>query len=129
MKVLVVDDSQLMHHMFEIALRTHSSSHIETHFATNGREGLDALNAHPDVAIVFLDINMPQMSGLEFLERVRREAAFDTVRIVLQSTEDQEADIQRGLQAGAVAYLTKPFSPEQLHALLDELVSAPNVTV
>ena len=127
MKILVVDDSQLVHRMYEIALRTYDNAEIDILLATNGRDGLDILHAHPDIDVVFLDINMPQMSGLEFLERVRLEVVFDTVRVVIQSTEDQEEDIARGLRTGAVAYLAKPFGPEQVHALLDKFVPGSSV--
>ena len=64
---------------------------------------------------------MPTMSGLEFLRRVRAEKVFEDVAVILQSTEDQEEDIQRGLEAGANGYLTKPFTTPQLHELLDTI--------
>ena len=126
-KVLVVEDSLLLHKMFDLSLRAYPTHEIEPVFAIDGREGLIKLGQHNDVDLILLDVNMPNMSGLEFLEHLRREEAFRDVAVVLQSTEDQQEDIDRGLEAGAVGYLTKPFTPAQLHALLDNvLLGTPN---
>jgi CheY-like chemotaxis protein len=121
-KVLVVDDSLLMHKMYALALRTYRRG-VEVLFAANGREGMARLQEHPDTALVLLDINMPELNGLEFLARLRAEPALRDVPVVLQSTEDQQEDMERGLQAGARGYLTKPFTPPQLHQLLDTVLA------
>ncbi|HTR21728.1 MAG TPA: response regulator [Gemmatimonadales bacterium] len=118
-KVLVVDDSILLHRMYELALKSYARAEIAPVLASDGREAFVRLQEHPDVVLILLDVNMPAMSGLEFLERLRAEPAFRDVRVVLQSTEDQIQDVRRGLAAGAVGYLTKPFTPRQLHQLLD----------
>ncbi len=118
-KVLVVDDSLLLLRMYELALKSYARSPIEPVMASDGREAFVRLQENPDVALILLDVNMPTMSGLEFLERLRTEPAFQNIRVVLQSTEDQIQDVRRGLAAGAVGYLTKPFTPRQLHQLLD----------
>lgn len=123
-KVLVVDDSVLLHKMYDLALRAYRGCAVEPLFAGNGREGLIQLQAHPDVALILLDVNMPTMSGLEFLKQVKSEPAIAGIPVVMQSTEDQQADIQRALEAGATGYLTKPFTPAQLHALLNDVLAA-----
>lgn len=120
-KILIVDDSQLIHRMYAMALRSCRRS-IEPHFAADGYEALKQLHAHPDTALILLDVNMPLMSGLEVLERLKAEPVFAAIPVVLQSTEDQADDVHRGLAVGARAYLTKPFTPQQLQALLDELL-------
>jgi len=122
-KVLVVDDSVLLHKMYDLALRAYRGCVVEPLFAANGREGLIQLQAHPDVALVLLDVNMPTMSGLEFLKQVKAEPVIAGIPVVMQSTEDQQGDIQRALEAGAVGYLTKPFTPAQLHALLNDALA------
>lgn len=122
-KILIVDDSPLLHRMYDLALRAYEGANIEPLFARDGAEGLTSLHGHPDTSLVLLDVNMPNMTGLEFLERVRREPAFGGIRVVLQSTEDTEDDVARGLAAGADAYLAKPFGPPQLYALLDRMLS------
>jgi two-component system chemotaxis response regulator CheY len=122
MKVLVVDDSTLLQKMYDLALRGYRGCTVEPLFASNGREGLVQLQAHPDVALILLDVNMPAMSGLEFLKHVKAEPAVAAIPVVMQSTEDQRDDIQRALEAGAKGYLTKPFTPAQVHAVLDRVL-------
>ena len=90
-------------------------------FAQNGQEGLVRLHEHPDTDLILLDINMATMSGLEFLSRVKSESAFRSIDVILQTTEDSSRDVARGLEAGARAYLPKPFTPQQLHEKLDEV--------
>src|SRR5256885_6609035 len=78
-KVLVVDDSKLLHRMFEMMLRGFPLVH-----AFDGREALDRLAEHKDVELILLDINMPRMNGLEFLTAVKAHPEF--ARIDRKST-------------------------------------------
>ena len=120
-EVLVVDDSQLMHKMYELALNAYPGCAVDAHYAANGYEGLAQLESHPDVELIMLDVNMPTMSGLEFLSHVKDKPAFQDIPVFLQTSEDSEEDIQRGLEAGAQGYLTKPFTPQRVHAVLDQI--------
>ena len=122
-KILVVDDALLLHKMYDLALKSYARCVVEPHFASSAAEAMARLAEHPDMALVLLDVNMPATTGLECLDQLRREPALSAIPVVLQSTEDRLADIQRGLAAGARGYLTKPFSPAQLHQLLDTLLS------
>ena len=108
-KILVVDDSKLMHKMYEVMLRQYPLV-----YAADGRQALDRLQEHGDVDLVLLDINMPYMDGLEFLDRLRAETAFDGMAVVIISTEGREDDVARGLEAGAAAYIKKPFHSEEI---------------
>jgi len=108
-KILVVDDSKLMHKMFEVMLRQYPLVH-----AKDGREALEHLDEHGDVDLVLLDINMPNMNGLEFLEAVRGNGRLDELTVIIISTEGTEADTARGLEAGATAYIKKPFRTDEL---------------
>ena len=121
-KVLIVEDSLLLHKIYEMVLKSYTRFDVEPHFAADGHQGLVKLQEHPDTDLILLDVNMPTMSGLEFLRRVRAEKVFESITVILQSTEDQEEDIQRGLKAGANGYLTKPFTPPQLHEILDKFL-------
>lgn len=108
-KILVVDDSKLMHKMYEVMLRQYPLVH-----AMDGRDALDKLSEHADVELVLLDINMPNMNGLEFLEAIREDGTYDSLQVVIISTEGKEEDTQRGLEAGATAYVKKPFRSEEI---------------
>ena len=116
-KVLVVDDSKLMQKMYEVMLRQYPLV-----YASDGRQALDRLREHPDVDLVLLDVNMPNMNGLEFLAQLKAEGGFaDGMAIVIISTEGREEDTARGLEAGAAAYISKPFHSEEILAVISRL--------
>jgi len=94
-------------------------------FTKNGRQALDhvANNGMPDVVV--LDINMPVMDGLEFLEHFRGDRKSAPARVVIVTTEGREDDFKRGLEAGASAYLKKPFTPDALIDVLQGLLANP----
>ncbi len=106
-KVLVVDDSKLMHKMYEVMLRQYPLV-----YALDGRQALDRLQEHADVDLVLLDINMPNMNGLEFLAQLRSDGA--ELPVIIISTEGREEDTARGIEAGANAYIKKPFHSEEI---------------
>ncbi len=122
-KVLVVEDSRLIHKMYEVMLRP--CMLIAAH---DGREGLARLAEQQDVDVIILDINMPHMTGLEFLKEVKKSQDFAKIPVVIVSTEGKEEDVARGLQAGAVAYLKKPFQREDLLKIIGRLTANPTPT-
>ena len=115
-KILVVDDSKLIHKMYEVMLRPHTLI-----CALNGKEGLQRLSDHGDIDLILLDINMPQINGLEFLALAKANPAFAKIPVVIVSTEGKDEDILRGLQAGAAAYIKKPFQREQLIQIIGRM--------
>lgn len=117
-KVLVIDDSTLIHKMFKLILpRT-----IQVD-AYDGRQALDCLAENPDVDLILLDINMPHMNGFEFLERLKADSAFADVPVIIVSTEGKDEDTIRGLEAGATAYIRKPFRNEAAADLIRQVVA------
>lgn len=119
-KVLVVDDSNLLHRMFEMMLRQYQLVH-----ARDGREGLDRLAEHKDVGVILLDINMPRMNGLEFLGAVKKDPELARIPVVIITTEGTEDDTRRGLEAGAAAYVKKPFRNEEVVGVIHRLTASP----
>lgn len=115
-KILVVDDSKLMHKMYEVMLRQYNLVR-----AMDGREALDVLRKESDVDLIFLDINMPVMNGLEFLEAAKEDSSIADIPVVVISTVGSEEDTQRGLEAGAVAYIKKPFRNEEVHEIISQV--------
>lgn len=111
---LVVDDSKLHHQMYELVFSRGALAGSTVLHAYNGREGYTLLQAHPEVAVVFLDLNMPEMNGLEFLERRRTDGLQVHVPVVMVTTEDSPEDERRGREAGAWDYLKKPFQPADI---------------
>jgi two-component system, chemotaxis family, chemotaxis protein CheY len=120
-KILVVEDSPTMCQLYRIVLG--NSAGAELIFARNGVEGLDRAAQVPDVELVIVDVNMPQMDGLEFLRRLRGELGM-TVPALVISTEGEESDREAATQAGANAYLRKPWTPDQLLGAIDQLASS-----
>lgn len=108
-KVLVVEDSKLLHKMYDVMLQQFELVH-----ASDGREGLDRLAAQADIDLVLLDLNMPNMDGLAFLAAMKADPAQREVPVVIVSTEGRDEDTQRGLAAGAVAYIRKPFRKDEI---------------
>jgi two-component system, chemotaxis family, chemotaxis protein CheY len=117
-RVLVVEDSRLIHKMYEVMLRPTTLVS-----AFNGREGLDKLAESQDVDFIILDINMPKMTGLEFLAQVKANPALAKIPVIIVSTEGKEEDVARGLRDGAVAYLRKPFQREDLLKIVGRIES------
>ena len=120
-KVLVVDDSKLMHKMYEVMLRQYPLV-----YALDGRQALDRLQANNDIDLVLLDINMPNMNGLEFLAEMR--AAGVQPNVIIISTEGREEDTARGLEAGADAYIKKPFHSEEIVDVIQRLEAKGSAT-
>jgi two-component system, chemotaxis family, chemotaxis protein CheY len=117
-KVLIVDDSSLIHQMYRLVLNRYSCEIVD---AMNGQEALDLLEVHQGIQLILLDINMPVMNGVQFMEKARLNSAIRDIPVIIISTEGKESDTLRGLQLGAKAYLQKPFKPDLLHELIDKL--------
>jgi two-component system chemotaxis response regulator CheY len=117
-KVLVVDDSVLIHQMYNMLLMRYHCHIVD---AMSGQDGLDKLAKHPDVNLILLDINMPVMNGIEFIKKVKAVGTFEHIPIVIVSTEGKEEDTLRGLALGAKGYVKKPFQPSDLHALIEKI--------
>jgi DNA-binding response OmpR family regulator len=113
-RVLVCDDDPGIRELLGVTLE----DEYEVSFATNGREGFEALRNDPSIAGVVLDVMMPEMDGFEVLRRVRTLEATQKVAVVMLTARVGEDDYLHGYRFGADAYLSKPFDPD---ALLDTL--------
>jgi two-component system, chemotaxis family, chemotaxis protein CheY len=107
---LIVDDSGTIRKMIMSALRPLDPSFSE---AASGLEAIEQLTIRAYDAI-FLDLNMPDMHGLEFLRFARSHAAFQSVPIIVVTSRDDEDMRAQVLAAGADRFITKPFLPQDL---------------
>lgn len=114
-RILVVEDSPTMRQLYRVVLGT-----ADLRFASDGLEGLDLAAARPDMDLVIVDINMPNMDGLEFLRRLRGELDL-RVPVLVISTEGSDQDRAAAQAAGADAYLRKPWTPQQLFGAIEAL--------
>ncbi|MEJ2315248.1 MAG: response regulator [Nitrospirota bacterium] len=116
--VLIVEDSATTRSMIRSILEDFDE--IETVEAATGFEALKQLPAHK-VDLVVTDINMPDINGLELINFMRGDERYEKIPIIIISTERSEEDKTRGVALGADAYITKPFSPEDLRGLVREI--------
>ncbi|MBK9129359.1 MAG: response regulator [Phycisphaerales bacterium] len=115
--ILVVDDSGTMRSMIKRTLSICGLDIGEVYEAGNGIEALAQMAAH-DIHVVLLDINMPVMNGVQFVERVRDDEHLRNIPVVIASTEGSETRIAELMAAGARGYIRKPFRPEQIRDVL-----------
>ncbi|NJD57300.1 MAG: response regulator [Nitrospirae bacterium] len=120
-KLLVVDDSQLIHNMYRLVMNRYQGCKISD--AMNGLEALDILSKERDFDIILLDINMPVMNGIQFMEKLHKENLYRNIPIIVISTEGREEDTLRALKLGAAGYVVKPFKPHMLHELIEKIMA------
>jgi DNA-binding response OmpR family regulator len=117
--VLVADDDDDILLLVTTRLRRDGFNVIQ---ARDGDEALDlALEHRPDIAV--LDIGMPGLDGLEVVRAIRADDATKDMRVLLLTAKAQESDVRRGFDAGADAYVKKPFSPAELSTRVRELAA------
>ncbi|NJK73978.1 MAG: response regulator [Microcoleus sp. SU_5_6] len=128
-KVLIVDDEPNILILMEQALeKLEDEDEVELLTAKNGLEALDIIKEeHPD--LVFLDVMMPKMSGLEVCNTVKNELGMEDVYIIMLTAKGQEYDKQSGMAVGANLYMTKPFRPKEVLAKAREVLGLQTKTV
>lgn len=109
--ILIVEDSSMTRSMIRAAAEEVEG--VETFEAANGFEALRMLPSQ-EFSLILTDINMPDINGLELINFVRNDPRFSAIPLIIISTEKSEKDKERGLKIGADAYLTKPFTPEEV---------------
>jgi two-component system, chemotaxis family, chemotaxis protein CheY len=118
-KVLVVDDSRTIRQQVGVALTNAGYEMVE---AEDGTQGLTAIAAHADLALVICDINMPNMNGLDMLAALKLDGAHAQLPVVMLTTEGKADLIQRARDTGAKGWIVKPFKPDQLVAVVRKIV-------
>src|SRR6478736_581430 len=112
-KLLIVDDEAHIRMLIEQTLEDLEDEDVIIFKAENGEEALEIIQAEKP-QLVFLDVMMPKMNGMEVCRRVKKELLLDNVFIVLLTAKGQELDRQKGREVGADVYMTKPFDPEAI---------------
>jgi DNA-binding response OmpR family regulator len=112
-KLLIVDDEAHIRMLLEQTLEELEDDGVNFFSAENGEEALEIIQTE-NPQLVFLDVMMPKMNGMEVCRRVKKDLALNNVFIVLLTAKGQELDRQRGQEVGADLYMTKPFDPEMI---------------
>ena len=112
-KILIVDDEAHIRMLIEQTLEDLEDEGVEFFSADNGQTALELIESEKP-NLVFLDVMMPKMNGMDVCRKVKQELGLADVFIVLLTAKGQELDRQRGQEVGANVYMTKPFDPEVL---------------
>ena len=121
--VLVADDEPHIGRIIKMKLE---QGPFRVTLAYDGQEALDTLEREGDIDLVLLDLMMPQLSGLDVLQRIRADARFKDLPCIILTAAGQEAQHRRAMELGASEFLTKPFSPKKLYARTAELAGISN---
>ena len=112
-KILIVDDEAHIRMLIGQTLEELEDEGVEFLTADNGVSALELIQSEKP-NLVFLDVMMPKMNGMDVCQKVKKELAINDVYIILLTAKGQELDRQRGQEVGADVYMTKPFDPEVL---------------
>lgn len=116
--ILAVDDSPSIRMMLSFTLREHGYRVIE---AQDGKDGLTKLKGET-VDMVITDLNMPNMDGIGLIRGVRENPSSRFTPVIMLTTESQDLRKQEARAAGATGWITKPFRPEQLLAVVKKVI-------
>ena len=118
-RILIVDDSPTIRKMVRASLRALES--FDFIDAANGLEAIEQVALGP-VALVILDLNMPDMHGVDVLKFLRRHPSSREVPVVVLTTRGDDSSREAAMAAGATQYMTKPFLPQALLSAARELL-------
>jgi twitching motility two-component system response regulator PilH len=122
--VLIVDDSPTELHVLRRLLEKHGHQTLVAHDAT---QGIDlARREQPD--LILMDVVMPNLNGFQATRSISREPTTKHIPVILVTTKDQDTDRMWGMRQGAKAYLTKPFSEDELSEVIERILSASTQT-
>ncbi|MGI9044302.1 MAG: response regulator [Gemmatimonadaceae bacterium] len=116
--ILVADDEAHIGRIIKIKME---QGPFRVTLAFDGQEAIDALEQGDRVDLVVLDLMMPRLSGLDVLDRIRANEALSDMPCVILTAAGQEEYERNARESGATAFLTKPFSPKKLYALIAKL--------
>jgi len=120
-KILIVDDEPHIRLLLEQTLEELENEGVDLLTAENGREALETVKREKP-ALVFLDIMMPRMNGFDVCREIKKDL---DLTVVLLTAKGQEFDRQKGNEAGADLYMTKPFDPDEVLAKAREILNIP----
>ncbi|HEY4733821.1 MAG TPA: response regulator [Gemmatimonadaceae bacterium] len=121
--ILVADDEPHIGRIIKMKLE---QGPFRVSIAYDGQEALDFINGEDKVDLVLLDLMMPRLSGLDVLGRIREQEKFKSLPCIILTAGGDAKHERDALALGATQFLTKPFSPKKLYALIARLTGAPD---
>jgi len=122
-KVLIVDDSSIIRAVVKKSIAMSGLEVSEVHEASNGVEALQILTSEW-IDIVFADLNMPEMNGVEMVEKMSEDNLLVSIPVVIISSEQNQAVIDSLKRRGIRAYIKKPFRPESFRDVVTDVLEA-----
>ncbi len=122
-KILLVDDSKTTRKIIAKTLRMANIPIDELYEANNGKEALNVLG-ETWIDLVLADINMPVMNGIEMIEKMSEEGMLQTIPVIMVSTVGSETRIEQLKTKGVKAYIRKPFLPEVVGKVVDDILGS-----
>jgi two-component system chemotaxis response regulator CheY len=119
--VLIVDDSAAIRKILQRVLRQADIQLGQVHEAADGVEALEKLKT-ARVGLMLVDINMPNMDGLQLLTQLKASPELKDVPVVMVTTEGSHSKVMEAVQLGAAGYVRKPFTADQIHETIVRLV-------
>ncbi|MBN2010492.1 response regulator [candidate division KSB1 bacterium] len=116
--ILVVDDASSMRGLIGMTLKSAGYNVVE---ACDGRDAICKIELQP-VNMMISDLNMPNMNGIELVKTLKTSAKYKFLPIVMLTTESEESKKQEGQQAGAKAWIVKPFKPETVLKVVKKII-------
>lgn len=117
--VMIVDDSASLRQVVSIALKGAGYDVLE---ATDGKDALGKLTGQK-VNLVISDVNMPIMDGITFVKEMKKHPSYKFTPVIMLTTESQDDKKREGQEAGAKAWVVKPFQPEQMLNAVSKLIA------
>lgn len=111
-KILIIEDAYVSRSLLKSILETLNYTNIIE--AEDGQEALNVLKEHPDTALIFSDINMPNMTGIEFLQHKAGNPEISKIPIVMTTAEGETNMVLQAITLGANNYIVKPIKPETI---------------
>jgi two-component system, chemotaxis family, chemotaxis protein CheY len=113
--ILVVEDSELLHQMYDLILQRYRLRGAAVLHAYNGAEALRLLKERPEIDLILLDLMMPVMGGIEFLRIRLKDRRLFAIPVVVVTTKGEAQSVEEARAAGASGFLTKPLRTENLY--------------
>jgi len=121
--VMLVDDSVTIRRVMKNVLKRLIAQEVTYIEAGTGVEALSALKEHYEhISFILLDVNMPEMNGDVFLEKMRSDAKYNSIRVVMVTTEAEKRTVVRIMKLGANGYIVKPFTPQTMRKSLQPIL-------
>lgn len=118
-RILIAEDERDIRDLIALTLQFNGFE------VTTAKDGVEAVELAPTQSfdLIMMDVRMPRMTGYEACREIKRMAGLETIPVIFLSAKGQESEVQEGLDAGASAYVLKPFAPDDLIKKINEVLN------